>query len=236
MKNFRSFLQESFCLPVQTAPTQVSRHYGVSGEISPAGQFNISGGKIMKICPKCARSFADGFAYCPNDATGLVKYDLRTHIQSKPELQFLLKNEPLLARLGRELRSAMDELRNNPRRYLAGLLRGEGSNRRRQRLLQAGIATAVISYAAIALLVILLGLITSPASRRVAKAGPESQEIIDGYKFVFIAAKPKETMAKKSGKGFQGGSLQHRQNPHGGGGQRDNAPARNGAPPQTAPI
>jgi hypothetical protein len=50
----------------------------------------------MKVCPKCARSFADGFTYCPNDAAGLVKYDLRAHLHSKPELQFLLNNDTLL--------------------------------------------------------------------------------------------------------------------------------------------
>src|SRR5262245_65865276 len=99
----------------------------------------------MKICPKCARSFADGFTYCPNDATALVKYDLRTHLQTKPELQFLLKNESLLTRLRRELRSAMEELRRNPRGYLAVLMRGGGSNSRSRRLLQMGGVTTVLS-------------------------------------------------------------------------------------------
>lgn len=188
----------------------------------------------MKICPKCARSFADGFTYCPNDATALVKYDLRTHIQTKPELQFLLKNESLVTRLWRELRSAKEELRKNPRRYLAGLMRGERSDRRRRLLLHAGVATAVISYTAIALLVILVGLITSSHSRHVVDATPEDPKIIDGYKFVFVAAKPKEASATNNSKGFLGGSQPEPRRAHGGGGRNDGNPASAGVAPTAA--
>ncbi|MGH9842619.1 MAG: energy transducer TonB [Blastocatellia bacterium] len=190
----------------------------------------------MKICPKCARSFADGFTYCPNDAAALDKYDLRAHLHSKPELQFLLKHESLAARLRRELRSAMEELRRNPRGYLTSLLRGEGSPRRRKRLLQAGAATAVISYASIAILAMLISLWTAPASPLKVEAGPEDLEKINGYKFVFIAAKPATEAAKKASSGSLGGSLTKAQRPSGGGGQQNGAPARNGAPPQAAPI
>ncbi len=61
----------------------------------------------MKVCPKCARSFADGFAYCPQDATLLERYDLRARVNSEDEFHFLLESESLLSRLKRELVNAL---------------------------------------------------------------------------------------------------------------------------------
>jgi hypothetical protein len=53
----------------------------------------------MKICPKCAQSFADGFKYCPKDASELERYDLRSRMLIQDEFQFLLKTESLASRL-----------------------------------------------------------------------------------------------------------------------------------------
>jgi TonB family protein len=189
----------------------------------------------MKICPTCARSFADGFTYCPQDATALAKYDLRAHLQSKTELQFLLKHESFAARLRRELVSAVEDLQRNPRGYLASLLRGDGSPRRRKRLLHAGAATAVIAYASIALTLMLLGILNVRMPRGEVMAGPEKPEIRDGWKIPILVAKPEEA-ARKSGKGRLGGSLRESRRPGGGGGRDDGATARKGAPPQASPI
>lgn len=80
----------------------------------------------MKVCPKCGRSFADGFTYCPKDATLLERYDLRARVHSQDEFHFLLESESLLTSLKRELVSAVEDLKENPRGFLKGLLRGEG--------------------------------------------------------------------------------------------------------------
>ena len=185
----------------------------------------------MKICPKCARSFADGFTYCPNDAAALEKYDLRARLHSKPELQFLLKHESLAARLWRELLSAMEELRRDPRGYLRSLLRGEGSPRRRKRLLQAGAATAVIAYASIALVTMLIGLLITPKSRPAVIAGPEDEEIRNSWKITLATEPPKSLIAKKSSDGFLGGSQRQRRRARGGGGSGDRTPANVGVAP-----
>lgn len=185
----------------------------------------------MKVCPKCARSFADGFTYCPNDATGLVKYDLRAHLHSKPELKFLLKNDSLLTRLRRELGSAFAEFKRNPRHFLRSLFRGEGSNRRRRFLLHAGAATAIVSYATIALILALLGLSVSPISRRIATAELVDPFTRDGYKIELITSIPKEPAERKHSRGGIGGQLAQRRRAQGGGGGGDKTPARNGVPP-----
>ena len=53
----------------------------------------------MKVCPKCARSFAETMRYCPQDATELVKYDLRADLNRLGEFRFLLPTKSLIARL-----------------------------------------------------------------------------------------------------------------------------------------
>jgi TonB family protein len=185
----------------------------------------------MKLCPKCARSFADGFTYCPNDATELARYDLRADLHSRRELQFLLQHDSLAARLRRELSSAMAELKRNPRAYLANLLRGEGSPRRRRKLLQAGAATAVISYASVAMLVMLLGPLKSPISDSTVNAGPEDPKTIEGHKFVIVTAIPKAETSSKASNGFLGGSRPQPRRARGGGGGGDQTPATRGVAP-----
>src|SRR5215467_4122173 len=113
---------------------------------------------FMKVCPKCSQSFADGFTFCPKDAARLDKYDLRARVQREDEFHFLLEPESLLSRLKRELMNASGEMRADPRAFLRGLLRGEGTTRQRKRLLQAGLATAVIVYASVFMTTLLLRL------------------------------------------------------------------------------
>ncbi len=186
----------------------------------------------MKVCPKCVRSFAEGFQFCPQDATELVKYDLRADLKAHGELQFLLQEENLWTRLRRELRSAIEELKHNPRTFFAGLLRGEGSPRRRKRLLQTGVASAVIAYASLMMIGLLLGLLTSPtqiseASKPVERTLSHDPEFIVP---VFLA-KPEATKHEtKSKQGHLGGSLPQPQRAQGGGGGGDKTPAGKGGP------
>lgn len=89
------------------------------------------------------------------------RYDLRARVRQQDEFHFLLESESLLSRLKRELAGAIGELMANPRAFLKGLLRGEGSTRQRKRLLQAGLATAVIAYTAVMLVTLLTGMFKS---------------------------------------------------------------------------
>jgi TonB family protein len=54
------------------------------------------------------------------------------------DFQFLLKEEPLLSRITREIGTALNEFRRNPRAFLSEFVRGEGSNRFRRNALLAG--------------------------------------------------------------------------------------------------
>ncbi len=186
----------------------------------------------MKVCPKCARSFAEGFQFCPQDATELVRYDLRADLKAHDEIKFLLQEETLLTRLRRELAAAADEFKHNPRTFFAGLFRGEGSPRRRKRLLQTGLASAVIAYAAIMITGLLLGLFTSPI--QISEAGKPIERIIShDPEFVVPLFITKPDTAKsyaKSNQGHLGGSLQQPQRSQGGGGGSDKMPASKGGP------
>jgi TonB family protein len=54
------------------------------------------------------------------------------------DFQFLLKDEPLLSRIAREITGALNEFRRNPRVFVSEFVRGEGSNRFRRNALLAG--------------------------------------------------------------------------------------------------
>ena len=184
----------------------------------------------MKVCPKCARSFAEGFQFCPQDAAELVKYDLRARLNQN-EFHFLLEAESFPRRLRREFADAVYEFKHNPKSFAAGLLRGEGSSRRRKQMLQAGVASAVIAYSTVMMAGILIGLFTSPTRPIEAK---EPEVIIDGPLFELVPAlKAKSDDAKQSLKtsaGKLGGSFNRQQDSGGGGGANDKAAARQGVP------
>ncbi|MBO0721603.1 MAG: energy transducer TonB [Blastocatellia bacterium] len=183
----------------------------------------------MKVCPKCAQSFADGFRYCPKDAHELVKYDLRARIQRPRELQFLVKNNSLFARLRDEITDAANEIKRNPGGYINSMLRGEGSTRRRRRLLQAGLATALITYTSIILLVILVGLSKAPITGTKADPLHPDDDLRGPVRLLLENVKPAETA--KAGRGLLGGSLKQPRRAGGGGGANDNAPVSKGKMP-----
>ncbi|MGH9840336.1 MAG: TonB family protein [Blastocatellia bacterium] len=65
------------------------------------------------------------------------------------DFQFLLPEESLIERVGRELSGAWQEFRANPRRFLAEFVKGEGSNRFRRNALLAGSEMALVGYVTI---------------------------------------------------------------------------------------
>jgi len=194
----------------------------------------------MKVCPKCSQSFADGFTFCPKDAARLDKYDLRARMQREDEFHFLIESESLLIRLKRELVSASGELRVNPSAFLRGLLRGEGTTRQRKRLLQAGLATAVIVYVSVFMTSLLVKLTIS--ERQVTAAPEPPREPYGDWVLVPISPSLKTERAKeaaKSNSGLLGGSLREPKfkRAGGGGGQEGKLPTRKGEmpAPSTAP-
>lgn len=183
----------------------------------------------MKVCPKCAQSFAEGFRYCPKDAAALVRYDLRARVQAPDELQLLLPPSSLLTRLRIEVTTAWRELRRDPRNFSRGLLRGEGSSHRRKRLLQAGLATAVIAYATVFMALVLVQVFKSPAAGSAEAAPPLDPAPV--YSLVPIF-KPEPTNSRaRAGRGRLGGSLAQPQRAHGGGGGNRQTPASRGVQP-----
>jgi TonB family protein len=65
------------------------------------------------------------------------------------DFQFLLKEEPLLGRIAREVGGALNEFRRNPRAFISEFVRGEGTNRFRRNALMAGselALTGVITF------------------------------------------------------------------------------------------
>jgi len=188
----------------------------------------------MKVCPKCARSFAEGFQFCPQDATELVKYDLRARLQAQDEFHFLIPHESLYVRLRRELAEAAFEFKHNPRGFLAGLLRGEGNTRRRKRLLQTGVASAVIVYSLMMLAGIITGLFT-PRSSEASKFEMPRDSQYPVLVVPIITAKHEAAKgAAKSNQGALGGSAERKQDSGGGGGAHDKEPARSGVPVQAS--
>jgi TonB family protein len=185
----------------------------------------------MKICPKCARSFADGFKYCPRDATELVKYDLRAQIHARSEFQFLLKNRSLFARLRDEIADAMSEMKRNPLKYIISLLRGDGSSRRRRKLLQAGVATALITYSSIVLIVVLPDLLKTPMTGSVVGASPVKEPTDEFVRLVIPTVNDASAQVEKPGRDLLGGSLRQPKRSGGGGGANDKAPTSRGKMP-----
>lgn len=152
------------------------------------------------------------------------------------EFRFLLKDEPLTARIKRELMGAALELRRDPRGFLVGLLRGEGNSRWRQHLLQSGVAVAVIAYCIIFTSLLLAGLFIS----RQPVEATRKEELTVLTRLIDLPAVAKTDSAPKDipkGKGgFTGGSKPKIEQAHGGGGGGRNQPTPPslGVPPPLA--
>src|SRR5262249_40783132 len=188
---------------------------------------------LMKVCPKCSQSFADGFTFCPKDAARLDKYDLRARIQREDEFHFLIEPESLLSRLKRELANASGEMRANPRAFLRGLLRGEGTTWQRRRLLHAGLASGLIVYASVFMAVTLIGFLHFSTSEPsvVALSDPEPLNDVRILLPTVDTKTESEKNQAKSGSGPLGGSLSQRRDPGGGGGGDDHKRTSRGVPP-----
>ena len=110
------------------------------GKSAPTGEnaFLVpDSGGILKRLKESTRGFVDDFG---KKAPQLKPGDLG-------DFEFLLKDEPIYTRVGRELKAAGTDFRRDPKGFVRSVLKGDGTTKRRQRLLHAGVATAMIAYA-----------------------------------------------------------------------------------------
>ncbi|MBO0798644.1 MAG: energy transducer TonB, partial [Blastocatellia bacterium] len=70
----------------------------------------------------------------------------KVSVAGQGEFQFLLPDEPLPRRIGREVGNALVEFKRDPRQFMVSLVKGEGSNRVRRNALLAGSEMAFVGY------------------------------------------------------------------------------------------
>src|SRR5262249_37203754 len=119
-------------------------------------------------------AFQPGFSLPPRDSllTSLTT-SLRQFVSDfgKPKakldddggFRFLLQEESLISRVGRELSLAGEEIKRDPKGFVVALAKGEGSNKRRRSLLLSGSAMAVMSYSIIFFVLPAIFLLIKPA-------------------------------------------------------------------------
>ena len=81
-----------------------------------------------------------------NDIKYVFMSGPRARKGARGEMQFLLPEESLVSRIGREIGGALNDFRRNPRRFLVEFVRGEGTNRTRRNALLAGSEMAAVGY------------------------------------------------------------------------------------------
>ncbi|MGE3948260.1 MAG: TonB family protein [Blastocatellales bacterium] len=72
-----------------------------------------------------------------------------TYKAADGDFQFLLEEESLLTRIGREFSVAWADFKRDPKRFMIELVKGEGSNRARRNALLAGSEMALVGYVTI---------------------------------------------------------------------------------------
>jgi TonB family protein len=158
-------------------------------------------GSIVQRLKESGRIFVDNFGKKAPELTGEMG---------------LLPDEPIYTRVGRELKLAASDFRRNPRAFVVSVLKGDGSTRRRQQFLQAGVAMAMIAYAFIFTSFLLAGLFRFGGTEKPAEEKIELTAMIAPMPVEAKVESPKEVPKGKGG--FTGGSKPKVQQARGGGG------------------
>lgn len=152
--------------------------------------------------------------------------------------EFLLPEESFAQRLGREFKVNWADFRRNPAAFLREAWKGEGSTGRRKRLLQAGVAFGVITYAFLFTSFLFLGLFKF-GSKEEPKGKQEEVRLMDVNDFPRDNT-PKEVPKEvpKGKGGFTGGSKPKVEQARGGGGggRSQSTPPSKGNPPQMSMV
>ena len=200
---------------------QFVKYFGKSAPVG-ANEFLVpESGNILKRLRDATRLFIQDYGKNPPE---LKPGELG-------EFAFLLKDEPIYTRFGRELSQSAADFRRDPRGFIMSVIRGDGTTKRRQRLLQAGVAAAMITYAFIFTSLLLVGLFSFGRAEKTAEQKLDVVALLPPNMDVQVPEKlPK-------GKGdFAGGSKPKPQQAHGGGGggREQLTPPSKGRPPQMA--
>ncbi|MBX3279558.1 MAG: energy transducer TonB [Acidobacteria bacterium] len=214
--------QESLLKRISSGATLFFKYFGKQPAAAGGALLLPERGSIFQSLKESARIFIDDFGKKPPEVV--------------PGQMGLLSDEPIYTRVGRELKLAAADFRRNPRAFMVSLLKGDGSTRFRQRLLQAGIAAALIAYAFIFTSFLLGSLLRFGGTEQKEEAEKlELQALVAPPPVeVKVADAPKE-MPKGKG-GFTGGSKPKIEQARGGGGggREQPTPPSQGNPPQMA--
>jgi TonB family protein len=146
------------------------------------------------------------------------------------DFQFLLKEETLVTRFGRELQSAADDFKRDPKTFVVATLKGEGSSKQRRRWLLNGIAMALIAYSFFFFVIPTIAILLWGNSQVTLAKEDEALE-----KMVDLAAIPTvEAKVEKPQKGNGSKQMIKKAAGGGGGGRQQPTPPSKGVPPQMA--
>ncbi len=147
------------------------------------------------------------------------------------DFKFLIKDETLVSRIGRELSSASTDFKRDPKGFVVATVKGEGNSKRRQQLLLNGIALATIAYSLIffigpAIMILLWG------NRPVIA---EEKKDDDLKMLAELTAVPIDANKPKSAdKSLGSKPIPKKSSGGGGGGREQPTPPSKGRPPQMA--
>ncbi len=150
------------------------------------------------------------------------------------DFHFLIKDESLVQRIGREVQAATDEFKRDPKAFVVTTIKGEGTSKQRQRWLLNGIASAIIAYSLIFFFIPTILILIFGNDPVIAEEKKEDLQVIADLTLPTVETKVKKAEVKKGKGGFTGGDKPVIKQAHGGGGGRDQTPASKGAPPQMA--
>ncbi len=148
------------------------------------------------------------------------------------DFTFLLKDESLASRIGREFGSAASDFKRDPKAFVVATIKGEGANKMRQRWILNAAAMAVIAYSFLFFVIPTILILLFGNQRAVAKADEAPLE-----KLAALTEIPKvEIKLEKAAKTKLGGSkpTPKQASGGGGGGRQQPTPPSKGVPPQMA--
>lgn len=235
---------------VETTPKTPSAQITQKAETASTQSFSVPNGAARNGTNGAAQGASDGLKLMLPESGGLisrligqVQQFVRDFGKPKTKVaagaagsEFLLPDDPFVSRVIREFQVNWTDFRRDPKTFAKEVWRGEGSNNRRLRLLQAGVAFGVIAYAFIFTTFLLFGLFHF--------SKPEPEKVIPQVTLVDVNDFPKVETAQnvkevpKGKGGFTGGSKPKVEQAGGGGGGGRNqpTPASKGNPPQMSMV
>ena len=147
------------------------------------------------------------------------------------DFKFLLKEESLVARVGRELSTASADFKRDPKSFIIATIKGEGSSKQRQRWILNGMASAVIVYSLLFFVVpAIILLIWGKQVVAVEEKKEESLQVLAEL----TQAIPDKSKPKSADKALGSKPIPKKSSGGGGGGREQPTPPSKGRPPQMA--